>query len=43
MITDLCVFDVERTRFNSRSPNYTPGVSVADVRAKTGCDFKVAV
>ena len=42
IITDLCVFDVEPERGLTLIELH-PGVSVADVRAKTGCDFAVAV
>jgi 3-oxoacid CoA-transferase len=42
IITDLCVFDVEPEQGLTLTELH-PGVSVADVRAKTGCDFKVAV
>src|ERR1700736_1380526 len=42
IITDLCVFDVEPEHGLTLTELH-PGVSVADVRAKTGCDFTVAV
>ncbi|UQX13291.1 3-oxoacid CoA-transferase subunit B [Candidatus Mycobacterium methanotrophicum] len=42
IITDLCVFDVEPEHGLTLTELHS-GVSVADVRAKTGCDFKVAV
>src|SRR5947209_2045249 len=42
IITDLCVFDVEPDRGLTLIELH-PGVTVADVRAKTGCDFAVAV
>jgi 3-oxoacid CoA-transferase len=42
IITDLCVFDVEPEHGLTLTELH-PGVTVADVRAKTGCDFKVAV
>jgi 3-oxoacid CoA-transferase len=42
IITDLCVFDVEPEHGLTLTEVH-PGVTVADVRAKTGCDFKVAV
>jgi 3-oxoacid CoA-transferase len=42
IITDLCVFDVEPGRGLTLTELH-PGVTVADVRAKTGCDFQVAV
>src|SRR6201996_3879456 len=42
IITDLCVFEVEPEHGLTLTELH-PGVTVADVRAKTGCDFKVAV
>jgi 3-oxoacid CoA-transferase len=42
IITDLCVFDVDPERGLTLTEVH-PGVSVEDVRAKTGCDFAVAV
>ncbi|HEY2198641.1 MAG TPA: 3-oxoacid CoA-transferase subunit B [Mycobacterium sp.] len=42
IITDLCVFEVEPDHGLTLIELH-PGVTVADVRAKTGCDFKVAV
>jgi 3-oxoacid CoA-transferase len=42
IITDLCVFDVEPEHGLTLTELH-PGVSVADVRANTGCDFTVAV
>ena len=42
IITDLCVFDVEPDQGLTLIELH-PGVTVADVRAKTGCDFTVAV
>jgi 3-oxoacid CoA-transferase len=42
IITDLCVFEVE-PEHGLTLIELHPGVTVADVRAKTGCDFKVAV
>ncbi|GLE52467.1 3-oxoacid CoA-transferase [Mycobacterium montefiorense] len=41
IITDLCVFDVDPQRGLTLTELH-PGVTVADVRAKTGCDFVVA-
>jgi 3-oxoacid CoA-transferase len=41
VITDLCVFDVDPERGLILTELH-PGVKVADVRAKTGCDFIVA-
>jgi len=40
IITDLCVFDVEPDRGLTLTELH-PGVTVADVRANTGCDFTV--
>ena len=42
IITDLCVFDVDPDHGLTLTELH-PGVTVADVRAKTGCDFAVAV
>jgi 3-oxoacid CoA-transferase len=42
IITDLGVFEVE-PEHGLTLIELHPGVTVADVRAKTGCDFKVAV
>src|ERR1700712_2583247 len=42
IITDLCVFDVAPDRGLTLIELH-PGVTVAEVRAKTGCDFNVAV
>jgi len=42
IITDLCVFDVDPEHGLTLTELH-PGVTVADVRAKTGCDFTVAV
>jgi 3-oxoacid CoA-transferase len=42
IITDLCVFDVEPGKGLTLTELH-PGVTVQDVRAKTGCDFKVAL
>ena len=42
IITDLCVFDVD-PEAGLVLTELHPGVTVDDVRAKTGCDFKVAV
>ncbi|BBY23093.1 3-oxoacid CoA-transferase [Mycobacterium stomatepiae] len=41
IITDLCVFDVDPERGLTLTELH-PGVTVDDVRAKTGCDFVVA-
>jgi 3-oxoacid CoA-transferase len=42
IITDLCVFDVGPGQGLTLTELH-PGVTVADVRAKTGCDFAVAL
>lgn len=42
IITDLCVFDVDPERGLTLTELH-PGVTIADVQAKTGCDFQVAV
>jgi 3-oxoacid CoA-transferase len=42
IITDLCVFDVDPEHGLTLTEVH-PGVTVEDVRAKTGCDFAVAV
>jgi 3-oxoacid CoA-transferase len=42
IITDLCVFEVEPGHGLTLIELH-PGVTVADVRAKTDCDFRVAV
>lgn len=41
IITDLCVFDVDPGRGLTLTELH-PGVTVAEVRDKTGCDFLVA-
>jgi 3-oxoacid CoA-transferase len=43
IITDLCVFDVAPGGGGLTLRELHPGVSLEDVRAKTGCDFKVAL
>jgi len=42
IITDLCVFEVEPGQGLTLKELH-PGVTVEDVRAKTGCDFTVAL
>jgi 3-oxoacid CoA-transferase len=42
VITDLCVFDVHPDRGLTLTELH-PGTTVEEVRAKTGCDFTVAV
>jgi 3-oxoacid CoA-transferase len=42
IITDMCVFEVDRERCELWLRELTPGVSVEDVRAKTGAQFRVA-
>lgn len=42
IITDLCVFDVEPGQGLTLTELH-PGVTVEQVRAKTGCDFRVAI
>ena len=42
IITDLCVFDVA-TGGGLTLKELHPGVTLEEVRAKTGCDFKVAL
>ena len=41
IVTDLCVFDVEPTGLVLRELH--PGVTVSDIRAKTGCKFYEAL
>ncbi|MEK6245247.1 MAG: 3-oxoacid CoA-transferase [Pseudomonadota bacterium] len=43
IITDLCVFDVAADGGGLTLRELHPGVSLEDVRAKTGCDYKVAL
>ena len=43
IITDLCVFEVAPGGGGLTLKELHPGVSLEDVRAKTGCDFKVAL
>jgi 3-oxoacid CoA-transferase len=42
IITDLCVFEVDRKRGGLTLIETAPGVSVQDVKAKTDAEFKVA-
>ncbi|TAK65645.1 MAG: 3-oxoacid CoA-transferase subunit B [Betaproteobacteria bacterium] len=42
IVTDLCVFEVE-PRVGLALKELHPGVTLEDVRAKTGCDFRVAL
>jgi 3-oxoacid CoA-transferase len=41
IITDLCVFDVAKGK-GLTLIELNDGVSIADIRQKTGCDFAVA-
>jgi 3-oxoacid CoA-transferase len=42
IITDMCVFEVNRKRGTLTLTETAPGVSVEDVRAKTDAKFEVA-
>jgi 3-oxoacid CoA-transferase len=42
IITDLCVFEVQPGQGLTLTELH-PGVTVEHVRAKTGCDFRVAL
>ena len=42
IITDLAVFDVDRQVGELTLTETAPGVTVEEVKAKTGCEFKVA-
>jgi 3-oxoacid CoA-transferase len=42
IITDLCVFEVEKGK-GLVLKELHPGVKLEDVKAKTGCEFKVAL
>lgn len=42
IITDLCVFEVDRKKGGLRLTEVAPGVSVEDIRAKTDAEFEVA-
>lgn len=41
IITELAVFDVDRVNGELELIDLAKGVTVDEVRAKTGCDFKV--
>ena len=41
IITDLAVFNVDRSAGELELIEVAPGVTVDEVKAKTGCDFKV--
>ncbi len=43
IITDLCVFDVSPGGDGLVLKELHPGVTLEQVRAKTGCEFKVAL
>jgi 3-oxoacid CoA-transferase len=43
IITDMCVFDVLPHAEGLVLRELSPGVTVEDVRAKTGCPFQVAL
>lgn len=42
IITELAVFDVDRQKGALRLVEMAPGVTLEEVRAKTGCEFTVA-
>jgi 3-oxoacid CoA-transferase len=42
IITELCVFDVDRAN-GLTLKELQPGVTLDEVKAKTGCDFNVAM
>jgi 3-oxoacid CoA-transferase len=42
IITDLCVFEVDRKRGSLTLTETAKGVSVEDVRSKTDAEFEVA-
>lgn len=42
VITDLCVFNVEPGGFGLVLTELHPGITLAEVRAKTGCRFRIA-
>ena len=41
IVTELCVFEVDRARGALRLRELAAGVSLDEVRAKTGCEFEV--
>lgn len=41
IITELCVFDVDRVKGELELIDLAEGVTVEKVKAKTGCDFRV--
>jgi 3-oxoacid CoA-transferase len=44
IITDMCVFDVDKKGFGGLTlVEIAPGLTVEDVRAATGCDFKTVL
>ncbi|KAF7295353.1 Succinyl-CoA:3-ketoacid-coenzyme A transferase [Mycena indigotica] len=42
IITELCAFDVDRVNGELTLTDLAEGVTLEEVKAKTGCDFKVA-
>lgn len=42
IITELAVFDVDRVNGGLTLIDAAKGVSVEEIKAKTGCDFKVS-
>lgn len=42
IVTELCVFEVDRARGTLRLLELAEGVSLEEVKAKTGCAFEVA-
>jgi len=42
IITDLCVFDIDRHAGRMTLTELAPGVTVEEVRSKTGADFEVS-
>jgi len=43
VITDLCVFEIDRKQGRMRLIELAPGVTVDDVKAKTEADFEIAL